>query len=259
MELPEELKEFAYIPNFLNKIEQLKGKIMTEPWNYHDESDSTNPVLVNYLSHTYNRLVKERETLELADKNKVIFLKQEQACINTGLINDDYEYLYMYFEKNTNPGQQPWVFKSYLKEKNPWLNRQFSPLPKRAKFFSEISNLIFDTSKRIEINMDHIREHKERLPGAIRDSLNLETIINGALDVAKRKIEVNYKTAVPQYYDGEVQFLIPLCLLNTKDVDVALVVKDYGQNYFGKTCFTLDMAYNNARLIAKPESNWLIP
>ncbi|MCI8485491.1 MAG: DUF3825 domain-containing protein, partial [Lachnospiraceae bacterium] len=23
------------------------------------------------------------------------------------------------------------------------------------------------------------------------------------------------------------------------------------------TCITLDMAYNNARLIAKPESNWL--
>lgn len=27
--------------------------------------------------------------------------------------------------------------------------------------------------------------------------------------------------------------------------------------YQGHTCLTLDMAYNNARLIAKPESNWL--
>ncbi|WP_374047970.1 DUF3825 domain-containing protein [uncultured Thomasclavelia sp.] len=24
------------------------------------------------------------------------------------------------------------------------------------------------------------------------------------------------------------------------------------------TCLTLDMAYNNTRLIAKPESNWLV-
>ena len=32
-----------------------------------------------------------------------------------------------------------------------------------------------------------------------------------------------------------------------------------GNYYQGHTCLTMDMAYSNARLIAKPESNWLLP
>lgn len=259
MELPDELIEFAFIPNFPDKIKQLKEKIMVEPWEYRNQSAQQNEVLVNYLTHTYNRLAKEREMVDSSDKNKIFFIKARQACFNTGLINEDYDYIYMYFEKNTNAGRQPWKFKGFEREKNPWLNRQFNPLPRKAKFFSDVTELIFDTSKKVNINIEHILEHAERLPESIRSSQNIETIINGALKIAKRKIEINYKIAVPQYYCGQIQFLIPLCLINTTDVDVALVVKDYGQTYFGKTCFTLDMAYNNARLIAKPESTWLKP
>ena len=39
--------------------------------------------------------------------------------------------------------------------------------------------------------------------------------------------------------------------------DVAIAVTKKDNFYQGHTCITLDMAYNNARLIAKPESNWL--
>ena len=38
---------------------------------------------------------------------------------------------------------------------------------------------------------------------------------------------------------------------------LALTVTKVGNFYQGHTCLTLDMAYNNARLIVKPESNWL--
>ena len=39
--------------------------------------------------------------------------------------------------------------------------------------------------------------------------------------------------------------------------DVAIAVTKKNGCYQGHTCLTLDMAYNNVRLIAKPESNWL--
>ena len=42
---------------------------------------------------------------------------------------------------------------------------------------------------------------------------------------------------------------------NKADVAIAVTKKD--NCYQGHTCLTLDMAYNNARLIAKPENNWL--
>lgn len=62
---------------------------------------------------------------------------------------------------------------------------------------------------------------------------------------------------VPQYYEGKIQLLLPLCLMSDDKPDVAIAVTKKDNSYQGHTCITLDMAYNNARLIAKPESNWL--
>ena len=42
--------------------------------------------------------------------------------------------------------------------------------------------------------------------------------------------------------------------------DLALVVHKIENNtYTARTCLTLKMAYNNARLIVKPQSTWLKP
>lgn len=60
---------------------------------------------------------------------------------------------------------------------------------------------------------------------------------------------------------GRIQLLIPICLVNESIPDLALVVNKNkaGSQYLGHTCLTLDMAYNNARLIARPDSAWLKP
>lgn len=75
----------------------------------------------------------------------------------------------------------------------------------------------------------------------------------------KKKVSANYKLAIPQYYEGKIQLLLPLCLADDNIPDLALVVTKTNNVYRGHTCLTLDMAYNNARLIARPESNWLNP
>ncbi|WP_409152634.1 DUF3825 domain-containing protein [Fretibacterium fastidiosum] len=43
--------------------------------------------------------------------------------------------------------------------------------------------------------------------------------------------------------------------------DLALVVSEHstGNTCLGHTCLTLNMAYNDARLIARPDSTWLRP
>lgn len=110
----------------------------------------------------------------------------------------------------------------------------------------------------------HILEDKDniqRIPKELKDSPSLQQNLIGAIDIMKRKVTANYKIAVPQYFDGKIQLLLPLYLLNNPEPDLALVVtKDkYGNFYQGHTCLTMQMAYNNARLIAKPESNWLKP
>ena len=87
----------------------------------------------------------------------------------------------------------------------------------------------------------------------------LQTFLKGAIDNAKQRVRRNYKAAIPQYYRGRVQLLMPLCLSRPDVADLALVVDNHGAFYRAATCLTLDMAYNNARQLARPDRDWLQP
>ena len=62
----------------------------------------------------------------------------------------------------------------------------------------------------------------------------------------------------------KLQLLLPLALEDKKRMDVALVCnhvykpEEGVNNYEGRTIFTLQMAYNNAILITRPDSDWLM-
>ena len=100
-----------------------------------------------------------------------------------------------------------------------------------------------------------------RIPDSIKNAKNLHHIFSGAIEIMKKKVTANYKIAVPQYFNGKIQLLLPLCLVDSDIPDLALVVtKNQSENFYqGHTRLTMEMAYNNARLIAKLESNWLLP
>lgn len=65
--------------------------------------------------------------------------------------------------------------------------------------------------------------------------------------------------AVPQYYNGKIQLLLPLYLSHSENPDLALALEQHEKCYIARTCLTMKMAYNNARLITKPQSTWLKP
>lgn len=85
----------------------------------------------------------------------------------------------------------------------------------------------------------------------------MSSLLSGAIEDSKRRVKRNYKTAIPQYYKGNLQLLLPLCLTSKNKADLALVVDKDNGVYRASTCLTLDMAINNARLIAKPDDEWL--
>jgi len=65
---------------------------------------------------------------------------------------------------------------------------------------------------------------------------------------------------VPSFYPAinDIQILLPLCLMDEDVPDCALVTnKDEHGRYEGRTILTLRMAYKNARLLCRPESEWL--
>jgi hypothetical protein len=111
----------------------------------------------------------------------------------------------------------------------------------------------------------YFRRLAEAINADARWKRRLTNDFKEALHTTLARVDWNYKTAIPVYYPREqkMQLLLPLALENSEVVDAALLCNhrfDETQgvnNYEGRTILTLAMAYDNARLIARPDSNWL--
>ncbi|MGK7944952.1 MAG: DUF3825 domain-containing protein [Microcystaceae cyanobacterium] len=107
-------------------------------------------------------------------------------------------------------------------------------------------------------------ENQERLPELLRNNRHLaKGQINSNIDSLKQKCIRNYKTAIPFWYppESKIQLLLPLCLISPDKADLALVAdkNKHEKVYRIRTALTMDMAYNNARLITRPDREWLNP
>lgn len=227
-----------FIVNWNNYTDELAKIAMQETWS--NALYPNNGILANYIVKTYNKLQSERN---------VVF-GQDYALFNTGLFTKYYEPIYAYQSRSEISFLTGYELSSI------GINER----PGRANYFEDPELLLFNWNYPIDIQYKHILDdakNKERLPQEFLSSSNMVTILNGAIDTMKKRVSANYKLAIPQYYDGKIQLLLPLCLLSDSKPDVAIAVTKKDSCYQGHTCLTLDMAYNNARLIAKPESDWL--
>ncbi len=116
------------------------------------------------------------------------------------------------------------------------------------------------------LNEDERKAYYRGLGEAIEhDSRTYRRIMNrvkDAIDLSIKRVAWNFKTAIPTYYPRvkHLQLLLPLCLLSDDHVDLALAVeKTPSGSYLGHTVLPLDWAYKNARLVCRPDSDWLIP
>lgn len=93
----------------------------------------------------------------------------------------------------------------------------------------------------------------------------LRNRLKDAILLARKRVSWNYRAVVPQYYPKHnlMSFLLPISLSDDTKVDAALVVQsirvDGKLRYQGYTIYPLAYAYRNARLVAKPISDWLDP
>lgn len=244
----EELYDFMVCGDYDAKIEYL-ANMTDENWNFHGKTN--NLILKNYLKYT---------TKKLEEENKIM-TTDNYCIINTGLFTPYYEPIYIYAEKNLSDSKQDWWFKSFSTSYDLG-NLGITELPERANYFQDPSQLVFDVNCKINVQFKHIyddEDNRNRIPKEIVNSKNIHSIFKGAIDTMVKKVTANYKIAVPQYFNGKIQLLLPLCLVDESIPDLALVVTKVNNVYQGHTCLTMEMAYNNARLIAKPESNWLVP
>ena len=242
------LFDFAYCGNYVASLAHL-AIISPEKWSYASRND--NGILRNYIDHTFSKLYDEGKVVE----------KEDYALFNTGLFDEYYKPICAYFVKNRVENQQTWYLDGFYTEYQ-LSSMKVYKIPERANYFEDPSELVFDTHLDIVPQYDHIfgePENLNRLPANIRNSAMRVELFNGAIEKSKRMLEANYKVAVPQFYRGKLQLLVPICLQTQNVPDLALTCTktEDKSKYLGSTCLTLEMAYNNARLITKPDSNWL--
>lgn len=110
----------------------------------------------------------------------------------------------------------------------------------------------------------YCKEYKSYLQDMIAQgnvTRKLQERFRTAIDLTRNRVLWNYKTAIPTYYpkSDRITLLLPLCLVNEDKVDLALVVSKGDGGYLAETIYPLDWAYKCARLICRPDSDWLTP
>ena len=87
------------------------------------------------------------------------------------------------------------------------------------------------------------------------------SLIRDAFQTTIKKIHRNNRLAVPQFYKGQIMYLLPIRIPidDNNDYIMALGIEKVSSgDYRANTIFTLEIAYKLARLVMKPESNWLL-
>ena len=92
--------------------------------------------------------------------------------------------------------------------------------------------------------------------------------ISHSFEYVENQLRHGRTIAVPQYYNGRIQFILPLYLQGQARADFAVIVdKSEWQGpqsraekqYKATTILPLAHAFSNARLLGKPDRSWLLP
>lgn len=265
------IQGFATFLDYDGAIQQLlqpgPGMCEVEDWDYIQKPTGNNPILRSYLNHTCERIVDQKKYIKGIASDGTEYL-----YFNTGLVNIFQNEIYAYFQKNNRyTDNQPWgiripewFFLEFNTDQSRY-RKYFNEEPEIATYFeeTEIQKLIFDTTLTIRPNWEHLNNRKIRVDSEEIQRMTEQEFrdaIEDSISMAKKRIKRNYKTAIPHFYNNDIQFLVPLCeRKNRGEALAAMVINKTEQIYEVTTILTLDQAYNNARLLAKPDREWLNP
>lgn len=269
---------------------ELKTKCQTEDWG----QDSI--ILHNYLTQLFDAVAKRylselKESGEEHDEDYetgLFFTDDDKYMLfNTSLYNSHFEQIYMLCTRNRIKQQQLWFFKCWCTNQELAAMNLFPrKKPISFIFFREHHELYFTPTIELTIFQNHIMQDDikhNRIPTALsgmrfQDKEKSDYAEKLASAVARMLVRVkqNSRTVVPQYFDGKLQLLLPLSFSEDNAVQLVIPVskeqKDLKRgetvrdpnnpdhwHYVGRTVLDMKMAYNNARLLNRLESEWLRP
>jgi hypothetical protein len=293
---PDNLMQWAWMGDFRQIVNDLKNMALKERWHYKVQNPSfPYPILSKYLTYTFFRLSKEAGKIKMTDQYAAFntglvnnLYEPIHALFEKNKVHGKQEWYFHEF-CISGVGKAGKILASY-----------FNPLPQRAHYFINPAELIYDSNApEPQLNWNHIiLDNVSRLPiefleenkpaeFLFRDTSNMSTVDKSeyfsqlgraiendskkfraiknrfadSLSLALKRVQWNFKTAIPMYYpqSNRMSLLLPLSLLDDEIIDLALVTeKTQSGSYLGHTILPLDWAYSNARLVTRPDSDWLV-
>lgn len=292
------LTDWAYLGNMDALVENLSEFALDEKWGFERDGEPKEySILKSYLTYTFYRLQSEGKVLEDEEKGIAAFntglvdptYEAIYACFSPSNMEQPWR-----FEAFCKAGSKLWG-KKLVASFDPLPQRAAYFEKKEDLLFDGNRTLQRDVDHILLDNIDRLPEAflAEELRGAddaiealsravnaqdessrrgaydeLRDAVEsnvrikrrLINRLDDAIELAQKRVEWNFKTAVPAFYPTKntMSLLLPLDLTENDQPDVALVVELMESGaYIGQTILTMKMAYNNARLICRPDSDWL--
>ena len=250
------LQEFAFCgttDDYQRTLEKLVDLAEPEPWTL--PGGQKNAVLAKYVSGTFRQCYKQEKFLTTQDG--------QFTCFNTGLLTPNGHDILCVFQKNKRTDAQEWVLRFFAGNDERKYMDLFSEVPKLATYTSRFEEFYFNPNYDFIISTDHILDDNwDRIHDVVPLSKAIvKSLMIGVIEEAKRRIKRNLRLVVPQFYNNQIMYLVPIHIPidDDKFITMALAAELTQQKqYRANTIFTKEMAYEKARLLMKPESNWLI-
>lgn len=238
---------------FNKMLQHLSDIAEDEKWTF--DENRPNSILKKYIIGTFSQCFKQRKILVSNDG--------QFSCFNTGLLTNNGNDIIGLFKKNDHEEAQPWILTGFKDKCHRDFLDVFFEVPKLATYTEDYRQLYFNPNYNIVVNTDHILDDNwERISGVIDfDKIVVKSLLFGAIEDAKLRICRNLRLVVPQFYRDEIMYLVPIKIPKNdgsyETMALAVELTDTEQ-YRANTIFTKEIAYEKARLLMKPESNWLI-
>lgn len=289
------LVDWAWLGHFQSVMQDLAEMAIEESWDFETPQGRNYSILINYLTYTFAKIYDEGKIAYSDDGRWAAFNTGLVTKVYKPIFalfdknrNEGQQEWHLYdfcVEGEERAGKI--------------LVSEFAVQPEPAQYFNSIYDLLYDVQQGVP-SLDHrhiIIERLERYPyrilkefapegfdmirpenltegqraaffrrlkSALENDINsysrFKDKIDSAVQLAVKRVQWNYKSAIPMYYPKtrSMCLLLPLCLKDQQHVDLALVVsKGKSGRYQGETIYPLDWAYRNARLVCRPDSDWL--
>lgn len=238
------------------KIDYLSQLAEEENWTVDDTYK--NGILRYYVFYTFRQCHIQNRILYSSDK--------QWCCINTGLLDKHSNDIMMIFQinqKKSDKNSKEWFLKAFQTKADRDYMEHFDNVPSLAKYTDNIEDYYFDPDAKIVVNYEHILDDNwDRIYSVVHmDKQVMKALLVGVIESSKIRVQRNMRLVVPQLYNNKIMYLMPIYIPvnDTETVTMALAIEKTSTGlYRANTIFTKDDAYRKARLLMKPESNWLI-